>query len=164
MRLSWSSAATLRSTNSPNLGVDLAHVLGDLAAQILIDLDDLQLGLGDLALGLGDGGDQLRRVRPRAARASRSSAVSRVICTRLFFQSSRTPSSSLPIRAISRALASCWAVRPLISSCSCVIRCFSCAFWPRRAERRSSNSLRSLATATATVGSLGASKQLRRER
>ena len=60
MRLSWSSAATLRSTNSPIFGVDLAHVLGDLAAQILIDLDDLQLGLGDFAFGLRDRGDQLR--------------------------------------------------------------------------------------------------------
>ena len=50
------------------LGVDLAHVLGDLAAQILIDLDDLQLGLGNFAFGLRDRGDQLRRARLRAAR------------------------------------------------------------------------------------------------
>ena len=50
------------------LGVDLAHVLGDLAAQILIDLDDLEFGLGDLALGLGDGCDQLPAfaLEPRA--------------------------------------------------------------------------------------------------
>ncbi len=42
-----------------NLGLDLAHLLGDIAAQILIDLDDLQLGLGDLAFDLGRAGDQL---------------------------------------------------------------------------------------------------------
>ena len=40
-------------------GVDFAHVLGDLAAQILVDLDDLQLGLARLALGLSDRGQQL---------------------------------------------------------------------------------------------------------
>src|SRR5205814_6529719 len=42
-----------------DLGLDLAHLLGDVAAQVLIDLDDLQLGLGDLALDLGRRGDQL---------------------------------------------------------------------------------------------------------
>src|SRR6185312_11273525 len=41
-------------------GVDLAHVLSDLAAQILINLDDLQFGLGNLALGLRNCGEQLR--------------------------------------------------------------------------------------------------------
>ena len=44
-----------------------AKLLADLAAQVLVDLQDLQLGLGDLALGLGDGGDKLRRARLRAA-------------------------------------------------------------------------------------------------
>ena len=55
------------------LGVDLAHVLGDLAAQVLIDLDDLQLSLGDLAFGLGDGGDQLPAfaLEPRAVALER---------------------------------------------------------------------------------------------
>ena len=43
------------------------------------------------------------------------------------------------------------------------MRCLSWAFWPSRAERRSSNSLRSFATATLTDGSFGAGKQLRRE-
>ena len=37
-----------------DLVVGLAQILGDLADQVLVDLDDLQLGLGDLALGLGD--------------------------------------------------------------------------------------------------------------
>ena len=60
-----------------DLAVDLAHLLGDLAAQILVDLDDLQLGLGDLALGLGDRRDQLRRARLRAAPPSRSSCGQR---------------------------------------------------------------------------------------
>ena len=59
-----------------DLAVDLAHFLGDLAAQVLVDLDDLQFGLRDLAVGLGDCGDQLpalaleprrRRVRARSA-------------------------------------------------------------------------------------------------
>src|SRR5262249_40970257 len=35
-----------------DLGVDLAHFLCDFAAQILIDLNDLQLDLGNLSLGL----------------------------------------------------------------------------------------------------------------
>ena len=49
MRLSWSSAVTFRSTNSPIFEIDLAQLARDLAAQILVDLDDLQLDLGDLA-------------------------------------------------------------------------------------------------------------------
>ncbi len=55
------------------LGVDLAHVLGDFAAQILIDLDDLQLGLGDLALGLRDRSNQLPALalEPRAVALKR---------------------------------------------------------------------------------------------
>src|SRR5829696_9150057 len=42
-----------------NLALDLAQVLGNLAAQILIDLQDLQLDLGNLALGLSGRGDEL---------------------------------------------------------------------------------------------------------
>src|SRR5215203_5224162 len=42
-----------------NLALDLAQVLGNLAAQILIDLQDLQLDLGNLALGLGGRRDEL---------------------------------------------------------------------------------------------------------
>ena len=56
MRLSWSSAATLRSTSSAILPRISAQLLADLGAQILVDLQDLQLGFGDLALGLGDRG------------------------------------------------------------------------------------------------------------
>ena len=52
-RRSWSSAAILRSTSSATLALDLAQLLGDLAAQVLVDLHDLQRRLGDLALGLG---------------------------------------------------------------------------------------------------------------
>ena len=44
MRLSWSSAATLRSVYSPIF--DVAQLLRFVAAQILIDLDDLQRGFG----------------------------------------------------------------------------------------------------------------------
>jgi len=43
-----------------DLVLGLAQVLGDLAHHVLVDLDDLQLGLGDLALGLGARGDVLR--------------------------------------------------------------------------------------------------------
>ena len=42
-----------------DLAVGLAQLLGDVARQILIDLDDLQLDLGDLALGLGGLSDEL---------------------------------------------------------------------------------------------------------
>ena len=59
-RLSWSSAATLRSTNSPILPSTSRSSLRDFAAEILIDLDDLQLDLADLAAGLRHRGDRLR--------------------------------------------------------------------------------------------------------
>ncbi len=43
-----------------DLVVGLAQILGDVADHVLVDLDDLQLGLGDLALGLRARGDELR--------------------------------------------------------------------------------------------------------
>ena len=43
------------------------------------------------------------------------------------------------------------------------MRCRSCAFWPIARVRRSSNSLRSPATALATVGSFSARQQVGRE-
>ena len=49
---------------------DLAQVLGDLAAQFLIDLQDLQLDLGDLALGLGGRGDELAALAFEARRVA----------------------------------------------------------------------------------------------
>ena len=56
-----------------DLAVGLAQLLGDVAGQFLIDLDDLQLDLGDLALGFGGGGDELAafalRAGPPRARA-----------------------------------------------------------------------------------------------
>ena len=70
MRFSWSSAATLRSTSSAILPCDLAQVLGDLAAQFLIDLQDLQLDLGDFALGLGGRGDELAALAFEAGRVA----------------------------------------------------------------------------------------------
>src|SRR5829696_6272079 len=42
-----------------NLALDLAQILGNLAAQILIDLQDLQLDFGNLALGLCSRRDEL---------------------------------------------------------------------------------------------------------
>src|SRR5207248_5312664 len=59
MRRSWSSAVTLRSTNSPILSLVSRRSFGDLADHVLVDLDDLQFGLGDLALGLGSCGGVL---------------------------------------------------------------------------------------------------------
>ena len=59
VRLSWSKAETLRSTNSPIFAVDFAHLFGDFARQILIDLNDLQLKLGNFALGLRNRANQL---------------------------------------------------------------------------------------------------------
>ncbi|MEY9250897.1 hypothetical protein ABH990_001895 [Bradyrhizobium ottawaense] len=43
-----------------DLVVGLAQILGDLAHHVLVDLDDLELGLRDLALGLGARSDVLR--------------------------------------------------------------------------------------------------------
>src|SRR5262245_26204030 len=61
------------------LGLDLAQVLGHLAAQVLVDLDDLQLDLGSLALGLGDGRDVLLAlaVKPCAFALERREARNR---------------------------------------------------------------------------------------
>ena len=42
-----------------DLALDLAQLLHRLGAHLLVDLDDLELGLGDAALGLGDGCDEL---------------------------------------------------------------------------------------------------------
>ena len=101
---------------------------------------------------------------PSSRAASRSSAVSRVICTRLFFQSSRTPSSSLPIRRISRSLASCWAVRPPISSCSWVMRWRSCAFCPSRAVAAQLEQLAFVGECNGDGRVVGAGEQHARER
>src|SRR3954454_20038000 len=49
-----------------DLVVGLAQILGDLADHVLVDLDDLELGLGDLALGLRARGDVLRTLAVEA--------------------------------------------------------------------------------------------------
>ena len=41
------------------LAANVGEVLADLGAHVLVDLQDLDLGLGDLALGLRDRGDKL---------------------------------------------------------------------------------------------------------
>ncbi len=84
MRLSWSSAAILLLDQLRHLAADVGEVLADLGAHVLIDLQDLDLGLGDLALRLRDRGDELAAlaVEPRAC--SRSSAVTRVNWTSCF--------------------------------------------------------------------------------
>src|SRR5215207_5647339 len=91
---------------------------------------------------------------PSRRAASRSSAVTRWICTRFLRQRSRTPSSSCPISSVSRFFAATWPVRPWISSLSCAIRSLSCAFWPALAERRNSNRFRSPVMLRAASGSL----------
>ena len=93
------------------LGVDLAHVLGDLAAQVLIDLDDLEFGLRYLALGLRNGRYQLPAfaLEPRAVALQRGETgdLHQVVFLKLAHAF-----ELLPDQRISRALASCWAVRP----------------------------------------------------
>ena len=42
-----------------DLALRLAHILEHLGAEILVDLDDLQLGLADLAARAGDVGNEL---------------------------------------------------------------------------------------------------------
>ena len=58
-RCSWSSACKLALDEFADLGVDLAHLLRDLTAEILVDLNYLELNFGDLAFGLRDGSHQL---------------------------------------------------------------------------------------------------------
>ena len=77
IRLSWSSAATCCSASSASLPWISRDFLGDVAAQVLVDLQDLQLGLADLALGLGDSCDQLPR-SPCSRAASRCSLFTRL--------------------------------------------------------------------------------------
>ena len=163
MRLSWSSAVTLRSTNSPYLASTSRRSLATSLDEILVDLDDLQLGFGHLALGLGDRGDELAALAFDAGGVALERGEAGDHRPGSSSTSRARRSSSLWIRSISLLLASCWAVSPLISSFSCPMRCCNCAFWPRRAERRSSNSRRSLVTALATVGSSMRAEQVGRE-
>ena len=55
------------------------QLLADLAAQVLIDLDDLELGFGDLALGLGDRRDERAALaaQPRIVAFERRQATDR---------------------------------------------------------------------------------------
>ena len=77
-----------------DLGADVGQLLGHVAAQVLVDLDDLQLGLRNLSLALRHCRDELSALAFRRA-PSRSSAVTRVMGTRFFCERSRTPSSPL---------------------------------------------------------------------
>ena len=54
MRLQLIHRGDLAFDQFGDLGADVGKLLGDVAAQVLVDLDDLQLGLGNLALGLRD--------------------------------------------------------------------------------------------------------------
>ena len=62
-----------------DLGTDVGKLLGHVAAQVLIELDDLQLGLGDLSLSLRHGGDELPALpfEPRRIALERGHAVDR---------------------------------------------------------------------------------------
>src|SRR6266702_1999224 len=59
-----------------DLVIGLAQILGNLAHHVLVDLDDLELGLGNLALGLRPRGDVLRTlaVEARAVALERGQA------------------------------------------------------------------------------------------
>ena len=54
----------MRSTFA-DLAVGFAQFVGDLARELVVDLEDLQLDLGDLALGLGGFGDELAAFAPQ---------------------------------------------------------------------------------------------------
>src|SRR5262245_58985237 len=51
MRLSWSSAAVTRSFNIGELALRLTQVFQNLGAEVLIELQDLQLDLACFSLG-----------------------------------------------------------------------------------------------------------------
>ena len=126
-----------------DLAVDLAQVLGDLAAQILIDLQDLQLDLGDLALGLGGRRDELAALalEPRRLALERGQLGDRhEVLAPEIADALELLADQLDFLLLRR---DCWPVRPWISSLSCAMRCRSCAFWPARRLARNSNSLRS---------------------
>ena len=55
----FSGLGATRRSYFRDLALDLAQLLHRLGAHLLVDLDDLELGLGDAALGLGDGCDEL---------------------------------------------------------------------------------------------------------
>lgn len=65
VRLSWSSAVTLRSTYSPIL-LSVSRSSGDVAGQILIHLNDLQLDFCDLAFYLRSLGNDLTTLALKA--------------------------------------------------------------------------------------------------
>ena len=157
MRLSWSSAATLRSTELGDLGLDLAQVLADLGAHVLVDLQDLQLDLGDLALGLRGRGDELAALAFEARRVALERGDALELHEVLACHSSRTPSSSWLIHSICCSLAAICPAWPWRSSLSWEMRSLSCAFWPSRALRRISNSLLSppMTRATSRIGARG---------
>src|SRR6266516_4811414 len=152
-RLSWSSAATLRSTYSPILAsisrISLAtSLLRSWSTWMICSSVSAILPLIWAALAINCPRS------PWSRACSRSRAVSRVSCIKFFDQSSLTPTSSRPIRPSSWSLAACCAARPRASSWSWSMRSRYCAFCPCRAERRSSNSLLSLSITWATSGSL----------
>ena len=136
-----------------DLVVGLAQILGDVADHVLVDLDDLQLGLGDLALGLGARGDVLRAlaVEPRGVALQRGQprnlhqmlVVEIADAGEFLFAPARFPGPWPSPAPRGRA----------ISSFSCVIRSRNCAFCPVRPVVRTSNSLVSLAITFLTSGS-----------
>ena len=69
IRLSRSSPAILRSLSSP-MGPYLAQLLGGLTTRVVVDLNDLKLGLGDLPAARGFGSDQLSALTLKARRVA----------------------------------------------------------------------------------------------
>ena len=103
-----------------DLAVDLARLLGDLAAQIAVDLDDLQFGLRDLACGLRGLRDQLRgfALQPHRLAFELGQLGER---DELLLPQIVDASFSRSISLISFSLDSRCAFRPRTSSLSCSI-------------------------------------------
>ena len=107
-----------------DLAVGFAQLLGHLAGELLIDLQDLQLGFDDLALSLGDGCNELSmlalQARLLAFQGRKSVDLNQVLRPQI-----ADALKLWPMIVISLPLASCWAVSPVICSSNCLTRCCS---------------------------------------
>ncbi len=134
-----------------DLAVDLARLLGDLAAQIAVDLDDLQLGFGDLAGGLRGLRDQLPgfAIEPRRLALKFGQLGER---HKLVLPEISTPAASRLISWICFSLESFCAWKPRISSLSCSMRWRKLRLLP---DARAAAQLEQLALAIHDAGDIG---------
>jgi hypothetical protein len=104
-----------------DLVLDFAQLLGDVAAEVLVDLDNLQLGLGDLAFDLSSRGNELATLALEpgllALELGEPGEVDEVALVELF-----DASSSRSIRLSSTVLEFCCAISPRVSSSNCSMR------------------------------------------